>query len=170
MSSKKKQLVQLANTCYLCDDDYNFSTPSSLKKHLQNVHGVNVPSRKITDRRPVSKKYDYTLEQSDDIPVHHACFACFFHTPSLSRLGEHMKREHGVTGGRREDAYEEEEEEEEEEGESMTTRSVRSEEPKERSKNPSRGRDDHNSTSATAESLARDAMRILAERLGNLMK
>ncbi|KAG0744036.1 hypothetical protein G6F57_001503 [Rhizopus arrhizus] len=167
MSSKKKQLVQLANTCYLCDDDYNFSTPSSLKKHLQNVHGVNVPSRKITDRRPVSKKYDYTLEQSDDVPVHHACFACFFHTSSLSHLGEHMKREHGVTGGRREDAYEEEEEEE---GESMTTRSVRSEELKERSKNPSRGRDDHNSTSATAESLARDAMRILAERLGNLMK
>ncbi|KAL4209012.1 hypothetical protein AB4K20DRAFT_1908056 [Rhizopus microsporus] len=46
MSDKEQtqQLIALANNCFLCPEA-DFTTPQNLRKHLMNVHQLQLPGR-----------------------------------------------------------------------------------------------------------------------------
>ncbi|CAO3684578.1 unnamed protein product [Rhizopus stolonifer] len=158
MSNSKKKLVQLSNSCYLCDEEYNYATPSGLRGHLRNIHNVSIPGRKITDRRPTSKKYEYTLEAGENIPVHHACCSCFYHTADIERFANHIARMH-VSGDSKGKVKEEEDEDGEEE-----------EEEEEDEESNEKNRSITKTKELSADKLAQDTMKILIDGLKKLMK
>ncbi|ORE10520.1 hypothetical protein BCV72DRAFT_191251, partial [Rhizopus microsporus var. microsporus] len=47
-------------------------------------------------RRPPSAKYEFKHYNGDpDIPIHHACSSCFYHTANINRLKDHILKDHG---------------------------------------------------------------------------
>ncbi|KAG1445875.1 hypothetical protein G6F56_009760 [Rhizopus delemar] len=44
-------------------------------------------------KRDISAKYEFVGGSPGDV-IHHACSACLYHTPSLSKLVKHMKDLH----------------------------------------------------------------------------
>ncbi|KAI9254802.1 hypothetical protein BY458DRAFT_492885 [Sporodiniella umbellata] len=156
--SNSKKLIQLGNLCFLCEDGYNFASPSSLKNHYRSVHNIDLPSRSINDRRPSSKKYDYTLEDGHDVPVHYTCISCFYHTNSTRLIKRHIENEHLYGEQIKEEDGEDEEDEEDEEVEEASDKKSQS------------SRSSKQSNKEPAETVAKEAMKILVAAFTKMMK
>ncbi|CEG84333.1 hypothetical protein RMATCC62417_18152 [Rhizopus microsporus] len=173
MSSPKKIAVQLSNTCYLCERSY--STPASLNKHLKSIHHAVVTSRKNFERRPPSTKYEFKHYNGDpDIPIHHACSSCFYHTANINSLKDHILKDHRPVylESEGEENEEEESEGEENKGEGENeAQEDQGETSNGQGKNLSvRRRSLRRGKSSSADTLANNVLNILVDKLHKLMR
>jgi hypothetical protein len=168
MSSPKKIAVQLSNTCYLCER--NYSTPASLNKHLKSIHHAVVTSRRNFERRPHSAKYEFKHYNGDpDIPIHHACSSCFYHTANINRLKDHILKDHRPIY--LENESEENEDEENKGEEENEAQEDQGETSNGQGKNPPvKRRSLRRRKSSSADTLANDVLNILVDKLHKLMK
>ncbi|GAA5817200.1 hypothetical protein MFLAVUS_010743 [Mucor flavus] len=91
-----KELIALDHGCYICGRIY--CTAGTVRKHIRNVHGYDIPARPNNLNRPMEINYYYKLRKNTDYydVIHYACPSCWFHCPldDLALFTDHTLVEH----------------------------------------------------------------------------
>lgn len=85
--------VHLLHPCYECHKF--FSSPLSVIRHINTIHGVKINRRKSGKNSPSSKAYIYVKSQSDSCITHYACPSCWFHcSENFDVFSHHVTTNH----------------------------------------------------------------------------
>lgn len=89
-----KERVCLAHGCYICGNI--LSNASSTRNHIARIHGMHIPPREPSVRRPQDKDYAFVSQGEEYDSDHYACPSCWYHCPqtNLDSLNKHTLLEH----------------------------------------------------------------------------
>ncbi|CAO3687489.1 hypothetical protein G6F70_009340 [Rhizopus microsporus] len=99
MSDKEQtqQLIALANNCFLCPEA-DFTTPQNLRKHLMNVHQLQLPGRPMGVKHRDTADIVYIARKTihPNVNVNNACPSCCFHSIDIEDLKQHVETNHNI--------------------------------------------------------------------------
>ncbi|KAL7335695.1 hypothetical protein PS15p_201130 [Mucor circinelloides] len=92
-STFKAQLVEIANTCFVCSKTY--TAAQKLRLHFKK-HRINVSERPVGIRRHDTPSYSYVKADGKhpDIQKHFGCLSCSAHFKLLNDLEDHFNDDH----------------------------------------------------------------------------
>lgn len=96
-SSSKNLTLRLVYPCHICKNtNSGYGKASTMLKHVRDVHGIDLPSRRIGIRRPANSVFNYQTDtqQGDEYETHLACPSCWYHTENIHNLKTHIEEKH----------------------------------------------------------------------------
>lgn len=91
-----KDLIALNHGCYICGNVY--SSAAYVLDHVYGTHGIDLPARRPSVRRPQDRQFDYVMgkDATEYDEEHYSCPSCWFHCPmdELKVFHAHTVEEH----------------------------------------------------------------------------
>jgi hypothetical protein len=90
-----QRLVALVNKCFLCPDA-DFTTPQNLRKHLMNVHQLQLPGRPLGLKHRDTHDIAYISQKKNhpNVEIRNSCPSCRFHSIQTEDLKMYVETEH----------------------------------------------------------------------------